>query len=210
MKCSATRIRSLLLVGAVAACTAATPTPSIAPVTVALVPSSPSAASPATPMSSPIVECHTLDLGISVTNSAAGLGAAGAYLMFVNDSASPCRLSGSPILIGITALGAMTTARHSNVLGIQLPGVSPPPSVVLNPGDDAFAAFGGGDSPTAPSPSCPPPYHTLQVSPPGDGVAKTVSGYITWLGQDQPSCSGLAVTDIWPPSDVPFLFPLRP
>jgi hypothetical protein len=65
MKFCATRIRFLLLVAAVAACTARTPTPSIAPVAVALVPSSPSAASPATPVSSPITECPTFDLGIS-------------------------------------------------------------------------------------------------------------------------------------------------
>lgn len=134
------------------------------------------------------------DLSIVVTNTTAAMGNVGGYLMFTNRSAGPCTLEGAPKLIAATAAGATTLARVVRNVGTPLPDADPV-LITLAPGDHAFAAYGGSDNP-GDKPTCGPPYHLFQVSPPGDPATVDLSAFNASLGQDQPSCAGISVTAI--------------
>jgi hypothetical protein len=136
--------------------------------------------------------CRTRDLSIVVTNTSAAAGNVGGYLMFTNRSAGPCSLEGAPELVAWTAAGAPTEARVERTVGTPFRDVNPA-LITLAPGDHAFAAYGGSDNP-GDRPTCGPPYHLFHVSPPGDTEGVDVSAFNAWLGEDQPSCVGIAVT----------------
>ena len=187
---------SVLLV----ACAAPNATPSPAPSrTDTEVPGLTESTTESTP---PLVACRTADLRIAVTNTEAAAGNVGGYLLFENTTAATCTLHGAPSLTAATASGATTQARVSQTTGTPFPSLSQPPLVILRPGDRAFAAYGGTDNAGTPSATCPPPYHTFHVAPPGDPAGVEIPAFNTWLGQDQPSCAGLEVTVIAPASLV--------
>lgn len=126
----------------------------------------------------------------------------GAWLKFVNRGNTPCQLHGWPTLVGMSVGGGSTIAQQTEST-LTFPLVNGVPTVVLQPGAAAVAAFSGTDTP-GPN-GCPPPYHTLLVAPPGSSASVVLSGYNAWLGQDTPACSGLGVTMVIPLGDVLFL-----
>jgi hypothetical protein len=155
-----------------------------------------------TPSQAAIGPCGTADLRIAVTNTGAAAGNVGGYLLFENTSAAACTMQGAPTLTATTAAGAATQARVGARVGTPFPTVTQAPLVVLLPGDNAFAAFGGSDNSGSVSATCPPPYHTFHVAPPGDATGVDVPAFNAWLGQDQPSCAGIVVTVISSASEV--------
>ncbi|MFI5082183.1 MAG: DUF4232 domain-containing protein, partial [Streptosporangiales bacterium] len=112
-------------------------------------PSSPSAAG----------TCITTQLKISLTNTSALAGQAGGYLMFTNDSGTPCRMSGWPTVTGLTATGQATRLRHmqSSMFGAWHY-TAPPPVVTLKPGGSAYAIVAADDKPAGGNTRCPAPY----------------------------------------------------
>lgn len=175
--------------------------------------SAPSGSAPSLgPSQAAAAPCTAAQLVISVVDSSAGLGTVGAWLRFLNTSSTTCALHGWPTLIAVTASGAETTARDTQGGvggGMWFPRVTGVPTVTLEPSEDAFAAYGGGDNPFGAS-TCPAPYHVLRVAPPGSDVFLTLPAYNADYGQDQPACVGIEVSQIVPASAVTVLQPLRP
>jgi len=157
---------------------------------------------PVTVTAAAIGPCRAADLAISVTNTSGGAGNIGGYLLFENTTARACTLRGAPTLTAETAAGAVTQAPVRLVVGTPFPSLTQAPLVVLEPGDHAFAAYGGSDNSGTTTATCPPPYHTFRVAPPGDAAGVDLPAFNTWLGQDQPSCAGIEVTAIAPASLV--------
>jgi hypothetical protein len=137
-----------------------------------------------------------------VTNTEAAAGNVGGYLLFGNTTALTCTLQGAPTLTAKTATGAATSARVASVLGTPFPSLSLPPLVIMEPGDQAFAAYGGSDHSGSAAATCPPPYHSFRVAPPGDTIGVDLPAFNAWLNEDQPSCVGIAVTVIAPANEV--------
>src|SRR5689334_22946070 len=115
--------------------------------------SSSSATSPASSTTSPSSAsaadtgaCVTSQLKISLTNTGALAGQAGGYLKFTNKSGTPCRMSGWPTVIGVTAAGQATRLRHmqSSMFGAWHY-AAPPPVITLHPGDSAYAIVAAAD-----------------------------------------------------------------
>ena len=145
--------------------------------------------------------CRTADLLVSVTNTGAAAGNVGGYLLFENTTAEACTLQGAPALTAMTVAGVATRARVAAVVGTPFPSITEPPLVILEPGDKAFAAYGGSDD-SGSTATCLPPYHTFQVTPPGNTVSVDLPAFNSWLDQDQPSCAGIDVSVIAPVSEV--------
>lgn len=134
--------------------------------------------------------CVTSQLKISLTNTGALAGQAGGYLKFTNKSGTPCRMTGWPAVIGLTASGQATHLRH---LQLSMFGAwhysAPPPVVALQPGDSAYAIVAADDKPAGNSNRCPTPYARLRVSPPGDSGNVTISAWLPGAGSYLPSCA---------------------
>ena len=134
--------------------------------------------------------CVTSQLKISLTNTGALAGQAGGYLKFTNKSGTPCRMTGWPAVIGLTASGQATHLRH---LQLSMFGAwhysAPPPVVALQPGDSAYAIVAADDKPAGNSNRCPAPYARLRVSPPGDSGNVTISAWLPGAGSYLPSCA---------------------
>ncbi len=166
-------------------------------------------ANPTSPGSVP--PCSATDLSIGTTNSSAAAGTVGGTLRFQDIGTAPCTLSGYPKVVGITADGERTPAQHSSSPSLlDYPPIRGTPVVTLKPGDSAVAAYAGGDTPVGSASSCPPSYHTLEVTAPGTTTAVVLLGYNPWLGQDLPSCVGIEVTPVISMRKVPSLESLRP
>lgn len=146
--------------------------------------------------------CDTSQLDISVTHPQVAAGTVGAWLVFANHGTTPCQLHGWPTLVGMSVGDGSTIARQTDAT-LTFPKINGVPTVVLQPGDAAVAAFAGSDNP-GPS-GCLPPYHTLLVAPPGSSALVALSGYNAWLGQDTPACFGLEVTMVIQKGDVDLL-----
>ena len=134
--------------------------------------------------------CVTSQLKISLTNTGALAGQAGGYLKFTNKSGTPCRMTGWPAVIGLTASGQATRLRH---LQLSMFGAwhysAPPPVVALQPGNSAYAIVAADDKPAGNSNRCPAPYARLRVSPPGDSGNVTISAWLPGAGSYLPSCA---------------------
>ena len=134
--------------------------------------------------------CVTSQLKISLTNTGALAGQAGGYLKFTNKSGTPCRMTGWPAVIGLTASGQATHLRH---LQLSMFGAwhysAPPPVVALQPGNSAYAIVAADDKPAGSSNRCPAPYARLRVSPPGDSGNVTISAWLPGAGSYLPSCA---------------------
>jgi hypothetical protein len=144
-----------------------------------------------------------------VTNTGAAAGNVGGYLLFENTTAEACTLQGAPTLTAITLARAATRARFAATVGTPFPSLTQPPLVILEPGDKSFAAYGGSDNSGSGAATCPPPYHTFQVTPPANTISVDVPAFNAWLGQDQPSCTGIDVSGIAPASAVAQFTDLR-
>jgi Domain of unknown function (DUF4232) len=134
--------------------------------------------------------CVTSQLKISLTNTSALAGQAGGYLKFTNNSGTPCRMTGWPVVTGLTASGQATRLRHlqSSMFGAWHYS-APPPVVDLQPGDSAYAIVAAGDKPAGSSAHCPAPYARLRVSAPGDSGNVTISAWLPGADSYLPSCA---------------------
>ena len=134
---------------------------------------------PGTPSSASSSACATSQLKISISNTGALARQAGGYLKFTNDSGTLCRISGWPVVIGVTATGNATRLRR---LQLTMFGAwhytAPPPVVNLRPGDSAYAVVAADDQPAGANTRCPAPYVRLRVSPPGDSGSVTISAWL--------------------------------
>ena len=133
--------------------------------------------------------CVTSELKISLTATGALAGQAGGYLRFTNDSGAPCRLSGWPTVIGLTAAGQATRLGH---LQASMFGAwhytAPPPVMTLKPGDSAYAVVEADNQPAGNNTGCPAPYVRLRVSAPGDSGNVTVSAWLPGASSYLPAC----------------------
>jgi len=147
------------------------------------------ATSPASPSAVGVDACVTAQLKISLTNTGALAGQAGGYLKFTNVSRTPCRMSGWPVVTGLTAAGQ---ARRLRQLQSSMFGAwhytAPPPVVTLQPGDSAYAIVAAVDKPTGGNSRCPAPYARLRVSPPGDSGHVTISAWLPGAVSYLPAC----------------------
>jgi hypothetical protein len=134
--------------------------------------------------------CVTSQLKISIINTSALAGQAGGYLKFTNNSHTPCRMSGWPVVIGLTAAGGTTRLRHlqSTMFGAWHY-TAPPPVITLRPGDSAYAVVAADDHPAGGNTRCPTPYVRLRVSPPADSGNVTISAWLPGAASYLPACT---------------------
>ena len=146
--------------------------------------------SPGTASSAGIGACVTSQLKISIIDTGALAGQAGGYLKFTNFSHAPCRMSGWPAVIGLTATGRATPLRRlqSTMFGAWHY-TSPLPVVTLQPGDSAYAVIAADDQPAGGNARCPAPYVRLRVSPPSDSGNVTISAWLPGAGSFLPTCT---------------------
>jgi hypothetical protein len=152
--------------------------------------SSDTATSPGSPSPASVDACVTSQLKISIIDTGALAGQAGGYLKFTNDSQTPCRMSGWPVVIGLTATGKATRLRdlQSTMFGAWHYN-APPPVVTLRPGDPAYAVVAADDQPAGGNTRCPAPYVRLRVSPPGDSGNVTISAWLPGASSYLPACT---------------------
>lgn len=201
----AVRISAVILAVVVTttSCGSSTP-PSRVPASVGTQPSTPveSAITSAQPSSSAKEEgrqCETPSLQISLINSAAALGSIGGYLSFVNTGGQACELSGWPKIVGEPRASQVSEDRQVRAV-LNFPPVTGVPTVILNPGSAAVAAFSAGDNPGPDQTSCPPPYRSLNVTPPGNQQSVQLSAWIPYANAFLPSCTPIEVTMVVPAS----------
>jgi hypothetical protein len=136
--------------------------------------------------------CVASQLKVGISNSGALAGQAGGYLRFINDSRTPCRLTGWPVVTGLTAAGTATLFRHaqSTMFGAWHY-AAPPPVVTLQPGDSAYAVVVADDHPAGNDAHCPAPYVRLRVSPPGGPGSVVVSAWLPGARSYLPACTSV-------------------
>lgn len=149
-----------------------------------------SPSSPSSPSAASTSACVTSQLKISIIDTGALAGQAGGYLRFTNNSHALCRMSGWPVVIGLTATGGATPLRHlqSTMFGAWHY-TAPPPVVTLRPGDSAYAVVAADDQPDGGNTRCPAPYVRLRVSPPADSGNVTISAWLPGAGSYLPACA---------------------
>jgi hypothetical protein len=74
------------------------------------------------------------------------------------------------------------------------------PAVTVRPGKRADAVFAGSDVYGPGTTLCPPPYRKLLVTAPRGSRHVVVSAWLRTLGAFMPSCAGIEVTMVVPPS----------
>jgi hypothetical protein len=150
-------------------------------------PDSPSPSSDSSPAA-----CTTSRTSVTLTNTGALGGQAGGYLKFTDEGRVPCRMTGWPVVVAVTAAGTATVARHaqSTMFGAWRY-TAPLPVVVLEPGDSAYAVVAASDEPIGSSTHCPAPYVRLRVSPPGDRDQVTISAWLPGARSYLPACTAV-------------------
>jgi hypothetical protein len=143
-----------------------------------------------TPAPASVEDCVTSQLKVSLSNTGALAGQAGGYLQFTNRSHTPCRMSGWPVVVAVTAAGTATPLRHaqSTMFGAWHY-TAPPPVMTLKPGDSAYAVVEADNQPVGNNTRCPAPYVRLRVSAPGDSGKVTVSAWLPGAGSYLPACT---------------------
>lgn len=139
--------------------------------------------------------CSTSQLKIDMPWSGAAGPTVGGRIGFTNTGTSPCRLTGWPILTGITAQGKATIAVDKLDTGFG-PSLKIAPIVTLNHGATAEVVFTGGVQPIPPATECPPPYRLLRVTPPENSHAVTIPAWISYYHHNLPSCTGIWVSEV--------------
>ena len=163
---------------------------------------SPSASgSPPTTTTSAVAVCSISQLRITVARSGAAGPAVGGYIGFRNTGAVPCRLSGWPRLVAVTAGGSAVTANHviTTVFG---PNIQSAPQVTLAPGTSTEAVFTGGESGGSCGSGTLPTYRTLRVTPPGDTQSTTLSAWLGSVGTYLPACVAISVSPVVPSASL--------
>jgi hypothetical protein len=140
-----------------------------------------------------VSDCLTSQLKIALTNTGALGGQAGGYLRFTNDSHATCRMTGWPVVTGLTASGKATTLRHarSTMFGAWQ---APPtlPVLTLSPGESGYAVVAADDLPVGRQTSCPAPDVRLRVAAPGGKSTVLVSAYLPGAGTYLPTCTSIS------------------
>jgi hypothetical protein len=150
-------------------------------------------ATPGTASSASGEACVTSQLKVSLSNTGALAGQAGGYLRFTNQSQTPCRMSGWPVVVAVTAAGTATPLRHarSTMFGAWHYS-APPPVMTLKPGDSAYAVVEADNQPAGSNTVCPAPYVRLRVSAPGDSGNVTVSAWLPGARSYLPACTSVS------------------
>jgi hypothetical protein len=139
--------------------------------------------------------CATSQLKISLTHTGALAGQAGGYLRFTDDSHATCRISGWPVVAGVTASGRATTLRHARSTMFGAWQYSAPlPVVTLRPGDSAYAVVAADDLPVGGQTSCPAPDVRLRVAAPGSTSTVLISAWLPGAGSYLPTCTTISGT----------------
>ncbi len=147
---------------------------------------------PSSPAPGSIDACVASQLKVSISNSGALAGQAGGYLRFTNDSRTPCRMSGWPVVTGLTAAGTATPLRHAQSTMFGAWHYAAPSAVVtLQSGDSAYAVVAADDQPAGDSARCPAPYVRLRVSPPGGSGSVVISAWLAGAGSYLPACTSV-------------------
>ena len=144
---------------------------------------------PSSPSPASIDACVASQLKVGISNSGALAGQAGGYIRFTDDSRTSCRMSGWPVVTGLTAAGTATPLRHaqSTMFGAWHY-AAPSPVVTLHSGDSAYAVVAADDQPAGDSTRCPAPYVRLRVSPPGGSGSVVISAWLPGAGSYLPAC----------------------
>jgi hypothetical protein len=147
---------------------------------------------PGTPAPASVEDCVTSQLTVSLSNTGALAGQSGGYLKFTNHSRTPCRMTGWPVVIALTAAGTATPLQHarSTMFGAWHY-TAPPPIMTLKPGDSAYAVVEADNQPAGNNAHCPAPYVRLRVSPPGDSANVTVSAWLPGANSYLPACTSV-------------------
>src|SRR5205085_4003105 len=145
----------------------------------------------------------TTQLRIRLIHSGAEGGTAGGYISFSNRTSATCYLTGWPTLVAVTAHGKTTTAVHrrSTTFGPR-PTIRGVPVVTLEHGQRADVAFTVGDNPGPGRTACPPPYHRLRVSPPGNSRSVLLSAWLSTYAHFLPSCTDIEVSYVVAAADL--------
>ena len=172
-----------------------------------------SSRSPAAPPSvARLAACATSQLQITFTHQGGVAGDEGGYLRFANTGTAPCRLSGWPAVVAVTAGGRTVKAARA-IHGTMFGGwqyVPPLPVVNLSPGSAAYAVVAAGAVPPyidGRTRRCPH-FRWLRVTPPRAAGYVTVSAHLyerVWL-PDCPTAHrspNVEVTGVVPLRDLP-------
>jgi hypothetical protein len=165
-------------------------------------PEVPAPASPAPSTPAPAVAvCLTSQLQITVARSGVAGPAVGGYVGFRNTAAVPCRLSGWPRLVALTAPGSAVRAKHviTTMFG---PDSRTAPQVTLAPGALGEAVFTGGESGGSCGSGTLPTYRSLRVTPPGNTRSATVSAWLEAVGTYLPACGPISETPVVPSASL--------
>lgn len=198
----------LLIVMAVSGCTASgshpagsgpASSPSAAKSTSS--PASSPAVRPSSVPARPLAACRPGDLRVSAAGGGAAAGSVGLRIAFTNTGA-PCRVTGWPSVRAITAAGTSTTLtqRLNTMLGPSA--LTAPPAITLPHGGQAIAVIGAGDNPVGNATSCPPPFRTLAVTPPGGTTETVISAWVPGLDAYLPACYPPVITPLVRPGDL--------
>lgn len=157
--------------------------------------------------STPPAACSVADLHIALVHTGVAAGTEGGEIRFTNTSTAVCSLHGWPTVVGVTAQG-VASAPATNFDGPILGGPGLPngplqgiPTVSLKPGQSVEATVAGNANPPGNATSCPPPYRTLRITPPGSSQTVTVSAWLSYADAYFPSCASLEVTMVAPTAD---------
>jgi hypothetical protein len=98
-------------------------------------------------------------------------------------------MTGWPVVTGLTAAGTATALRHaqSTMFGAWQY-TAPPPIVILQSGNSAYAVVAADEHPAGGNARCPAPYVRLRVSPPGGSGSVIVSAWLPGAGSYLPAC----------------------
>jgi hypothetical protein len=133
--------------------------------------------------------CTMSQLKVALTNTGALGGQAGGYLRFTNHSRATCRLTGWPVVAGVTANGKATTFRHARSTMYGAWRYSAPlPVLTLRPGDSGYAVVEADDLPVGTATSCPAADVRLRVAVPGGKSSVLLSAWLPGALTYLPTC----------------------
>jgi hypothetical protein len=145
--------------------------------------------------------CRTSQLEITLTRSGAAGPIVGGYIGFRNLAGAPCRLSGWPALVGVTATGAKLKANRllTTMFG---PDIKAPPQVTLNHGALAETVFTGNEVRGSCASGPLPTFRTLRVTPPGNVQSATISAWLAPADTYLPDCGEITISPVVPSADL--------
>jgi prolyl-tRNA editing enzyme YbaK/EbsC (Cys-tRNA(Pro) deacylase) len=141
--------------------------------------------------------CAPRAIVISLVDTAAYAGTVGGYLRFMNAGSAACRLTGWPTVHAVTPSGTAAAIRHATAV-LHFPNIDAAPTVVLEPGEAAYAAVAASDLPPGSGAGTCPTYRTLRVGLPGEAPATSLSAWLPYAATYLPACWPIDVTMVVP------------